>query len=323
MLVIKGGVGLTEQQFHQLRFDICENVRLHTQQPQIKQLLELDLYPDVEITEKGDHLKIEGFLRLKGAYYGETSDEAEVYDGKKREELSYLIPVEITLPSDRAQLKHISAEIESFDYQVLSPFELQIDAILLIDGLMPEKEEAEEITEQHVPMFSGSEAIHEVEEQATQSEDQQHKKVEVSGQEKQVDESASRPGNKDRSHLAAEVPEVEEPQQVDEEDVKQEGSGQQELAEEGEHVTDEALADEPEETGDDWAKWLLKEKEENFTSMRMVIVQEHDSVKKLAERYEISPSRIRQVNGLDDRELEKGEIVYIPNCHSERASSQD
>ena len=35
-----------DREYQQLRFDISEKVRLHPQQPGIKTLVELDLYPD-------------------------------------------------------------------------------------------------------------------------------------------------------------------------------------------------------------------------------------------------------------------------------------
>lgn len=320
---------MTDQQFHQLRFDISENIRLHTHQPHIKQLLELDLYPDVEINEKGDHLTIEGFLRLKGAYYGEEADEDDELDQVKREELSYIIPVEITLPADRAKLKHISAEIESFDYQVLSPFELQIDAILLIDGLIPEEdgEESEEKIEAKVPTFSGSEAIMETKNQLQTSQDE---KLSVSNQQESLDEIESTSTEEDPSKLPER--ESKDEQQLSDEstDEYKEDIRQPEMMvteeETGETDEQKSLAMEEEEldqTRDDWAKWLLRGNEENFTSMRMVIVQENDSVQKLAERYDISPSQIRQVNDLEDRELEKGEILYIPQRPLESVSDQD
>ncbi|MBA4496137.1 LysM peptidoglycan-binding domain-containing protein [Paenactinomyces guangxiensis] len=160
-----------ENQFNQLRFDISEKVRLNPQQPGIGTLLELDLYPDVEIRDEGQHLKIQGYLRLNGAYLGEQADSSreDVHlhldddpEEANRQEIAYVIPVEITLPADRAELDHISAEVETFDYSVLSPFELQIEAILMIDGLLPEKkpEDVSEIEEvqAEVPVFSGSPA---------------------------------------------------------------------------------------------------------------------------------------------------------------------
>ncbi|MBA4541404.1 MULTISPECIES: LysM peptidoglycan-binding domain-containing protein [Thermoactinomyces] len=165
-----------ENRFTQLRFDISEKVRLQPQQPGMNTLLELDLYPDVEIKDEGQHLKIQGYLRLNGMYIPQQEGEVEgpdhtglhteafLYEEEHRSELAYVIPVEITLPADRAEQAHISAEVESFDYQVLSPFELQIEAILMIDGLLPDPNEEAEKAGSHeeremddtVPEFSGA-----------------------------------------------------------------------------------------------------------------------------------------------------------------------
>lgn len=320
---------MSEKKFQQLRFDISENVRLHTHQPHIKQLLELDLYPDVQINEKGDHLKIEGFLRLKGVYFGEETKETKSYDSEKREELSYIIPVEITLPADRAQLKHISAEIESFDYQVLSPFELQIDAILLIDGLIPDQEEEGVQTEPSTPSFSGSKAM--IEPKTAATEDQPAEELEVSQPEASFEEGDSQVLEESPTPHTEENPEVEKKQTLDESVVEQQEAEKQEeeSIEAKEENQSDAIAmeeeteQELEQKDDDWAKWLLREREENFISMRMVIVQENDSINQLAERYEISPNRIRQVNRLDDREPEKGEIIYIPHQSLGNVSGQE
>jgi stage VI sporulation protein D len=168
---------MADGQYSQLRFDILEKVRLHPQQPGIGDLLELDLIPDVEIDNQGSHLKIHGYLRLNGRYRGDdwmvsegeqeaeqtelsgdTEQEQAEGEGEETEELAYVIPVEITLPSNRAALDHISAEVESFDYHVLSPFELQIEAVLAIDGFIPEpsrEEKTEEETSEDSPVFSG------------------------------------------------------------------------------------------------------------------------------------------------------------------------
>jgi stage VI sporulation protein D len=148
-----------ESQFQQLRFDISEKVRLYPQQPGIGALLELDLYPDVEIKDEGQHLKIQGYLRLNGSYYAqnpfvEEEVHAQMDDVERegeRQELAYVIPVEITLPADRAGLGHIATEVEAFDYQVISPFELQIEAVLMIDGILPEQAKASASMAEHVP----------------------------------------------------------------------------------------------------------------------------------------------------------------------------
>lgn len=141
---------------NQLRFDISEKVRLHSQQPGIGTLLELDLYPDVEIEDQETHLKIQGYLRLNGAYLPEQGGDVQADENEEayhpqreqkdaqKEEIAYVIPVEITLPTERVDMENIASEIESFDYKVLSPFELQIEALLTIDGFIQEWPEDEE-----------------------------------------------------------------------------------------------------------------------------------------------------------------------------------
>lgn len=313
---------MTDQKFHQLRFDICENVRLHTQQPSMKELIELDLYPDVEIKDKGNHLKIEGFLRLKGVYQSGEETENDQYEGERSEELSYIIPVEITLPADRAELSHISAEIESFDYQVLSPFELQIDAILLIDGLIPEKQGEEVTVEQDRPMFSGSKATIETKNETEEEENLQKEDDDVTPDQKEsMETDDTDTPERDDSDTPKRIEAYPENIQSDEpvaeqlEELKQEEQPleTEEEVEQNQDIREEQLGEESDKTNDDWSRWLLRENEENFTPMRLVIVQENDSVQSIAERYEISPNQIRQVNRLDDRELEKGQTIYIPN----------
>lgn len=139
---------MTESNHSQLRFDILEKVRLHPQQPGIQSLLDLDLYPDVEIEDQGTHLKLHGYLRLNGEYVGgEPLSDGEESQGEIQdrisasagtEEIAYVIPVEITLPADRVDMNQVSSEVQTFDYKVLSPFELQIEAVLTIDGLLEE-----------------------------------------------------------------------------------------------------------------------------------------------------------------------------------------
>lgn len=139
---------MSDGKFNQLCFDISEKVRLHPQQPGIGTLLGLDLSPDVQIKDEGKHLKIQGYLRLKGTYLADQEEGAldtssQINETNAQEDLAYVIPVEITIPADRAELDKISAEIETFDYSVISPFELQVEAILAIDGLLPENQEKE------------------------------------------------------------------------------------------------------------------------------------------------------------------------------------
>ncbi len=133
---------MTGDEQSQLRFDISEKIAFQKGQPGIDTLLSLDLTPEVRIEDLGANVKIEGVIRLSGTYLGESErsePSADVRDWDEQleaEEIEYIIPLEITLPSERiGQLEDITAEIQSFDYDVLSSHELGIEAVLVIDGL--------------------------------------------------------------------------------------------------------------------------------------------------------------------------------------------
>ncbi|WP_153736597.1 stage VI sporulation protein D [Aquibacillus halophilus] len=53
--------------------------------------------------------------------------------------------------------------------------------------------------------------------------------------------------------------------------------------------------------------------EDRFSSMKMCIVQESDTLSSLAEKYNISALNISKTNRLEDDQLSEGQILYIPN----------
>ncbi|WP_124727078.1 LysM peptidoglycan-binding domain-containing protein [Staphylospora marina] len=358
-----------ENPFAQLRFDISEKVRLHPQQPGIDTLLEMDLYPDVEIKDEGQHLKIQGYLRLSGTYLAsKDSVETGAGDGERteipeeelRHELAYVIPVEITLPADRAEQNRILAEVESFDYSVLSPFELKIEAVLMIDGLIPDqkdveaaREEEEELPE--VPAFSGAPArpltIQGSEDRQEEAEDpdRAEEPESRSGKEQPVFEGWDRgesPAESgalfpDTTGFRAGRPEEESPRGLSEEwesPVQHRGQPPEEFWKErqesrkfrdGDNDGHEPSQIRPEEADErhglheeaegavrkqtDWIRWLIGNKPEQFTPMRMVIVRKEESVNQLADRYEVSANQLIRVNRLTTDLLEEGQILHIPD----------
>jgi stage VI sporulation protein D len=386
-----------ENQFTQLRFDISEKVRLHPQQPGIDTLLELDLYPDVEIKDEGQHLKIQGYLRLNGVYVGgeQTAEEESgaLHNGRVEEEtneLAYVIPVEITLPADRAEQSRISAEVETFDYEVLSPFELKIEAILMIDGLLPEgsSEEEEKSGEnvQKYPVFSGStaqpltiageEAAEKEEdspEAVAQRQAQEEEPARETDERKAADESKEKAGEEvketgevskpalheaaqpekepeekeskevvqeiklspkdfwyerqkskqmdlkpEEDLIPAETAEEEPPVQEAVEGPKQEdGAPEPVLAEEEDAAEDSTAGEEKDESGEarskaEWIRWLVHGKEENFVPIKMVIVQENETIDQVAGKYEVSADEIVNKNRLTTDRLEPGQILQVP-----------
>jgi stage VI sporulation protein D len=373
-----------ETQFHQLRFDISEKVRLHPQQPGIDAMLELDLYPDVEIREEGQHLKIQGYLRLSGEYQSnreeavgegeaDAEDTAGLFEAEEaKHELAYVIPVEITLPAEKADREMISAEVEGFDYQVLSPFELKVEAILVIDGLLPEREETHpdrlEDAEE-VPLFtgypaepdhfgvSGDESGYARDEERWEETKRERYEPAVAPYLRVEDESSAHMDEGREWNAWQAEPEYDNGEDIHRFDDWSEQSSdypagggepnrhEREALTEGEPGRPEReLADEPRErredpqfqkqvrsaherdveengevpeagekpAGKEWIRWLLGNKEENFSAMRMVIVQEEENIEQLAEKYEVSSGQIERANGLKSDSLETGQILHVP-----------
>lgn len=455
-----------ESSFNQLRFDISEKVRLHPQQAGIGTLLELDLYPDVEIKDEGQHLRIQGYLRLNGTYLTKQEDSAydelvhtdtDVY-GIQRQELAYVIPVEITLPAERVEMAQISTEVETFDYQVLSPFELNIEAILMIDGLLPDQQEewgsqeAEKDPAYDYPVFSGSPAqslsIYSEEQpekkQTTEKKEQvvehpeelatpvkpNHPIIEEMKDLKVIDHPTQVPGDVEKEDMVPkqlaqeqsaqvnpahreskqqeskrspaspltqadegahlenqEIPqdkkvetEKEAPQEIHDskevnheqnvalqpekkdtvkkvepvpkvilpkkETVKSEESSrvqpvhqlhevkeEEKTIEKNNETTDsgeqyestqgkqipQAEEQNEEETNPSqhWIQWLVKNREEAFTPMRMVIVQKDESLEEIAEKYEVATGYLLRVNELQSDQLVEGQMLYIPKKQSQ------
>ncbi|RAL26666.1 LysM peptidoglycan-binding domain-containing protein [Thermoflavimicrobium daqui] len=307
---------MAEKEFQQLRFDISEKVTLHPQQPGIGTLLELNLLPDVEIKDEGQHLRIHGFLRLNGLYLGDEvhKDEQEVHlENLIREEIAYVIPVEITLPANRAEPNYVSAEVESFDYSVLSPFELQIEAILLIDGLLPEVE----TTEADKLAFSASPAKVAYLAEGDQNEEElpaeelvsySPVEEEIVSKETKIDFSMPTSKEMDTSDEEEKMVAKKSPIQLQDEAIEED----HEHEDKEELFRQEKAELEEEQEGLDWIRWLVRGKGETFKPMRMVIVQKGESVEYLADRFGVSKDQLIEVNQLNSDYIEEGEILYIP-----------
>ncbi|MGN9864373.1 LysM peptidoglycan-binding domain-containing protein [Bacillus swezeyi] len=67
-------------------------------------------------------------------------------------------------------------------------------------------------------------------------------------------------------------------------------------------------------------KLFTKQGEEEFSRMRMCIVQQNDTIDLLCERYDINAQQLIRMNSLSlDEELKEGQILYIPDYHNSHA----
>ncbi|WP_170885644.1 stage VI sporulation protein D [Bacillus alkalicellulosilyticus] len=57
---------------------------------------------------------------------------------------------------------------------------------------------------------------------------------------------------------------------------------------------------------------MLTNGEEQFSKLRMCIIQENESLDTIAERYQLQTSHLVRVNRLENEQVEEGQIIYIP-----------
>ncbi|MBU8905064.1 stage VI sporulation protein D [Desertibacillus haloalkaliphilus] len=81
---------------------------------------------------------------------------------------------------------------------------------------------------------------------------------------------------------------------------------------EAEDGTQKSYSSHKEENALYLTKMLTKGMEEQFSKVRMCIIQEGESLDTIAERYEVSTSQLIRANRLDEERVEEGQILYIP-----------
>ncbi|WP_257346352.1 stage VI sporulation protein D [Pseudalkalibacillus decolorationis] len=57
---------------------------------------------------------------------------------------------------------------------------------------------------------------------------------------------------------------------------------------------------------------MLTREEEALTKLKMCIIQEGDSLDKIAGKYDVATSQLMRMNRLESEEIEEGQILYIP-----------
>jgi stage VI sporulation protein D len=80
---------------------------------------------------------------------------------------------------------------------------------------------------------------------------------------------------------------------------------------------DSADGEERDESGEarskaEWIRWLVHGKEEHFVPIKMVIVQEDETIDQVAGKYEVSADEIVNKNRLTTDRLEPGQILQVP-----------
>ncbi|WP_240675695.1 LysM peptidoglycan-binding domain-containing protein [Ammoniphilus sp. CFH 90114] len=148
------------------QIDIKEVVQLSHEQLPIEEIEELEIVPQIVIEENGNEIEITGALILYGDYKGnqeagklDPADELpESYEESvqfeplsaergpfsplaRQDRFEYRIPVKISMPRNKVDdVDDVYAYINSFDYDLKTPYQIEVAASLMISGFS-EKEE--------------------------------------------------------------------------------------------------------------------------------------------------------------------------------------
>lgn len=257
-------------------------------------------------------------------------------DGIK--ELTHFLPVDITIPASRIRnLDEVYVQIESFDYDLPERTCIQLTADISISGMTAPDSTNEtksierEKVDVHTTTFTFDAKKEEVpveREQTEQivSEEQQSNETEEVQVVTQFESEEISEDEKDEVELVearVDDEEVEEEELVEEQEMVEERTiitmaGKSELQEEAEQSEEDEEDDEETSSTssrEDNALYLTKmmaNEEEQFTTWKMCIIQENESLEMIADRYDVSLSQLVRFNRLDQERVEEGQILYIP-----------
>lgn len=309
---------------------LLEDVLSFERGQEVGDMITVFLDPDITVQPFHDDVSIRGMIELQGEYdrLQESTDDVEgvwnketfesrnfvdkVVDiGEERAIFSHQFPVEITIPSYRVKdMDDITMEIENFDYELLSPDQINIQSSILIHGIHEEEPEeiAREVDQEEEKLF----AIEQQEEERTEDDatsvDRSVKEQENTSEEKGASAEEERT---DEAEDASIIP-IEEDKQLHisaraVEDTETEDDSEEEAEE------DETVEESAQDRNIDYLKSMFGGEEENGqTKVRLCIVQERDTVDSIAERYDVKKSQILKENRLEDDDVIEGQLLQIP-----------
>lgn len=249
------------------------------------------------------------------------------------------IPIHIQIAKSRIEnLQHIFASIDSFDYEIESSRKLAITAELILNGIKGERRSSqeEEMEIPHAYQYISSQSLEpnpetasvepENEEQRPSFEESVEEQVEQSVNE--LPQIAEEPVTIDDEEQSVPVQEIIEEEEASEPNVARvsiSGKGTklepvtipeskriEPIMEEEAEISEE----EPERIEKEGASYLtsfLRSSDDNFTRLKMCILQKDETLDTIAERYQMAPDEIvRANNGKLGSSFTKGQVIYIP-----------
>lgn len=308
-----------------LRFSIEEAIAFRREH-HVDQLLSISLQPTITIEEQEDYVYIRGVLQLSGEYtkHEEDGEDVETFElgryieqvrmhDEETGEFLHQFPIDITVPKERVDdLEQVYVLIESFDYD-LRKNELLLIAEVAIHGIQmdDDREDEEEWDAYNVDDFEPFEAVAHQEVYEEEKEEQEtivNVPTFYMLHEEQVAD------NDEHKEERIDVQGEHEEEQVDTQKAYEE---EQESKREETSFQLELKGRETNEKRNENALYLTKlfgkNEEQAFARLKICIVQQGDSLDKIAERYDVSVQQLLRTNHLESgADIHEGQLLYIP-----------
>ncbi|WP_096435962.1 stage VI sporulation protein D [Alteribacter populi] len=345
---------MANEQASTLSFSIQEAVWLNRGQ-EIENVLSLSLDPDISIHEAEDHVTVKGNLVLTGEYRpGKEVDEAQQQrDASLSEQVSFRsieevrisdeglgtikhpFPIDVTIPRDRIHsLDDVYVNVDGFDYDLPGNGCIELQADVSITGMRGEfpsqsntteqkKEEAEEEEERSFHYESVRPALEEEPQPEMRNsdyleEEEEHEEVH---HEPVVNFSSSTEEENQENEPEFEEPETNHKEGMEQVRYVEETKMEVEDQYEEEESTEEEEHEGREENALYLTKMLARDNEEEFSRLRMCIIQPGESIETISERYDIPVSQLMRTNQLNEERVDEGQILYIPTRKTSQSSS--
>lgn len=264
-------------------------------------------------------------------------------------QLSHQFPVDITVPKSRIKnTDDVYVMIESFDYELPEKNQLELSAELSISGISDGNREMSTVAEppsnktdvdndgKVEPLFKEEPSENREEDNSNQNVNEESiegEETEEKAEEKfpsfeaearKINDDSSLTDNDEDEESTSPLIEMkgrEEEEELTYDDKEEENFVEDNQVEEG--VESVNTPEEKYSIRDENALYLTKifdnVEGEDFSKLRMRIIQSGESLDEIAETYEISVSQLIRFNRLDDDDISEGQILYIPKTVSNEA----
>ncbi len=328
-----------------LRFSLEESVWFQSGQ-EVAEFLSISLDPVISVEEYDQYITIRGALELSGEFRSAqpklaAAEEEDAFDLASYRfiqhiavrddgisELSHRFPIDITIPKNRIRsLDDVYVTVESVDYELGDNGRLVVTADISISGISDAPLASElPADEEEEPLFAPFESV------ARKEADDPEPSAFASSFRYEADESSALSASRHEEvenetepflPLETETKAVSAPADDETDSLLPSAEAKVSIGaakKEKEEGTEETKT--KSENALYLTKLFAKSETEEFTKVKICIVQQGDSLDKIAERYEVTVSQLLRANDLESPDdVHEGQLLYIPAMAGSRSFS--